>query len=107
MRRDCLVRSVWFTLSGFTLLEVMVVLVILGLIVGMSGLAFVGLRAPRESNLAGELRRARSQAIQTGRPTATAFNHAPHATKDLFLPDGSAIGSGLDHLTGVQADAIK
>ena len=107
MRGDCVVRGVWSTPSGFTLLEAMVVLVILGLIVGMSGLAFVGLRAPRESDLAGELRRARSQAIQTGRPTATAFNHAPHATKVLFLPDGRAIGSGVDPLTGVQADAIK
>src|SRR5207249_6545311 len=87
MRTACVVRSVWFFPSGFTLLEVMVVLVILGLIVGMSGLAFVGLRAPRESHLAGELRRARSEAIQTGRPMTTGDNRAPRSAHVLFLPD--------------------
>jgi len=105
MRRDCLVRGVWFTLSGFTLLEVMVVLVILGLIVWMSGLAFVGLRAPRETNRVGELRRARSEAIRTGRPVVTESNGAPRTAHVLFLPDGRAIGFGADPLTGAPVDA--
>ena len=105
MSRDCVVRGVWFTPSGFTLLEVMVVLVILGLIVGMSGLAFVGLRAPRESTRAGELRRARSEAIQTGRTVTPGDNRAPRTAHVLFLPDGRAIGSGIDPLTGRPVDA--
>ena len=105
MRRDCVVRGVSFNPSGFTLLEVMVVLVVLGLMVGVSGLAFVGLRAPRESNLAGELRRARREAIQTGRPVSTGGAHAPFTTHVLFLPDGRAIGSGADALTGAPVDA--
>jgi prepilin-type N-terminal cleavage/methylation domain-containing protein len=101
------VRGVWFTPRGFTLLEAMVVLVILGLIVGMSGLAFVGLRAPRESNLAGELRRARSEAIQTGRPVSIGANHAPHTTHVLFLPDGRAVGPDADPLTGAPVDSAR
>ena len=105
MRTDCVVPGVWFTPSGFTLLEVIVVMVILGLIMGMSGLAFVGLRAPRESNPAGELRRARSQAIQTARPVNIGGNHSPLTTPVLFLPDGRALGPGVDPLTGAPLDA--
>jgi len=107
MRGDCVVRGVWFTPSGFTLLEAMVVMVILGLIVGMTGLAFTGLRAPRESNLAGELRRVRSEAIQAGRPVSIGGNHSPLTTHVLFLPDGRAIGSGADPLTGAPVDSAR
>jgi prepilin-type N-terminal cleavage/methylation domain-containing protein len=105
MRRECVVRGTWLLASGFTLLEVIAVMVILGLIMGMSGLAFVGLRIPRESNVAGELRRARSEAIQTGRPVRIGGNHAPRTTHVLFLPDGRAIGPGADPLTGAPVDA--
>ncbi len=105
MTTDCVVRGASFSPSGFTLLEVIVVLVILGLIMGMSGVAFVALRAPGESNRAGELRRARSEAIQAGRPVSAGGNHSPLTTHVLFLPDGRAIGSGVDPLTGAPLDA--
>jgi prepilin-type N-terminal cleavage/methylation domain-containing protein len=105
MSRGCLVPGAWFPASGFTLLEVMVVLLILGLIIGMSGLAFTALRAPPGSEATRELRRARSEAILTGQPVVTVGNHAPHTTQVLFLPDGRGIGSGADPLTGAPRDS--
>ena len=100
-------RGTWLLPSGFTLVEVIVVTVILGLIMGMSGLAFVGLRAPRESNVVRELRRARREAVQAGRPVSIGGNHAPLTTHVLFLPDGRAIGVGADPLTGAPAHASR
>jgi prepilin-type N-terminal cleavage/methylation domain-containing protein len=79
-----------------TLVELLVVMAILGLVLGVSGLAFSGLRAPRESGLVRELRRARTEAIRSGRPVRARGRNTP-----LFLPDGRAIGPGADALTGV------
>lgn len=102
-----MVRGAWFHPSGFTLLEVMVVMVILGLIVGMSGLAFVSLRAPREADHVRDLRRAWEEAIRTGRPVTVSGNQAPRTTPTLFLPDGRGIGSAVDPLTGAPVDSAR
>jgi prepilin-type N-terminal cleavage/methylation domain-containing protein len=107
MKQRCVMRGARSRPSGFTLLEVMVVMAVLGLITGVTALAFGSLRAPRESDVARELRRARSQAIRTGRPAVTVVNHALRTTHVLFLPDGGAIGSGADPLTGAPIDAPK
>jgi prepilin-type N-terminal cleavage/methylation domain-containing protein len=93
--------------SGFTLLEVMVVLAILGVTLGVSGLAFASLKTPRESERRHDLRRARSEAIETGRPVFTGGNHAPRTTHVLFLPDGRAIGASADPLTGAPRDSTR
>lgn len=93
--------------GGFTLLEVIVVLAIVGLVFGVSGLAFATLRLPPQSAWLGALQRARAQAIETGRPVRAAVptdtggspSHSP-LPAPLFLPDGRAIGSGADPLTG-------
>lgn len=102
-----MVRGAWFHPSGFTLLEVIVVMVILGLIVGMSGLAFVSLRAPREADRMRDLRHAREEAIRAGRPVAVGGNQTPRTTLTLFLPDGRGIGSAVDPLTGAPIDAAR
>lgn len=92
--------------AGFTLVELIVVLAILGLIVGMSGLALASLRAPRESQWLRELHRARAEAIRTGRPVRalvlsdSGANLSP-LSSPLFLPDGQALGPGVDPLTGL------
>lgn len=91
--------------SGFTLLEVSVVIVVLGLIMGMSGLALVSLRVPRESAATQELRRARVEAIRTGRAVASLGKHPLRTPHVLFLPDGRAIGAGADPLTGAPFDS--
>jgi prepilin-type N-terminal cleavage/methylation domain-containing protein len=78
---------------GMTLLELLVVLTMLGVVLGMTGLAIGSLRAPRESEEILLLRRARAEAIHTGSPRTAAGVR--------FLPDGRAIGPKVDPLTGV------
>ena len=94
------VRGARLRPSGFTLLEVIVVLAILGLTVGLSVAAFVTLGAPRNSESVRELSRARIEAIRTGRPVLIGSNRAPRTALILFLPDARAIGAGADPLTG-------
>ncbi|HET9385243.1 MAG TPA: prepilin-type N-terminal cleavage/methylation domain-containing protein [Gemmatimonadales bacterium] len=84
----CVVRCA----SGVTLLELLVVLTILGVILGITGLALGSLQAPRESQEIMDLREARTAAIRSGTPR---FAHGV-----LFLPDGRAIGATVDRLTG-------
>ena len=77
---------------GVTLVELLVVLALLGLVLGMSGLALASLREPRESAHLREMRRARAEAIRSG--------EAVRADSVLFLPDGRAVGPNVDLLTG-------
>jgi prepilin-type N-terminal cleavage/methylation domain-containing protein len=79
---------------GVTLVELLVVLALLGLVLGMSGLAFASLRERPESDELRELRRARAEAIRSGAPV--------RAASVLFLPDGRAVGPGVDPLTGAR-----
>jgi prepilin-type N-terminal cleavage/methylation domain-containing protein len=77
---------------GITLLEMLVVLTVLGIVLGVSGLAIESLRVPRESQESLDLRRARAEAIHSG---------APRTARGVrFLPDGRAIGPGVNPLTG-------
>jgi prepilin-type N-terminal cleavage/methylation domain-containing protein len=77
---------------GVTLVELLVVLALLGLVFGVSGLALASLREPHESDALREMRRARAEAIRSGAPRS--------ANGVLFLPDGRAIGPNVDPLTG-------
>ena len=77
---------------GVTLLEMLVVLTVLGVVLGVSGLAIESLRVPRESQELRDLQRARAEAIQSGAPRTA------HGVR--FLPDGRAIGPAIDALTG-------
>jgi prepilin-type N-terminal cleavage/methylation domain-containing protein len=77
---------------GVTLVELLVVLAVLGLVLGISGVALASLREPSEASELRGLERARAEAIRTGAPVLTA-----HV---LFLPDGRAVGAGVDPLTG-------
>jgi prepilin-type N-terminal cleavage/methylation domain-containing protein len=77
---------------GITLLEMLVVLTALGVVLGVTGLAIESLRVPRESQELRDLRRARAEAIRSGAPRTA------HGVR--FLPDGRAIGPGVNSLTG-------
>ena len=88
MRASCVVRRA----SGVTLLELLVVLTVIGVVLGVTGLALASLQAPRESEEIAALRKTRAEAIHSGAPRTT--QHV------LFLPDGRAIGPGVDPLTG-------
>jgi len=101
-------RPAAFRPAGATIVELMVVLVVLGLIVGVSGLTLASLRPAAETEAAQSLRRARAEAIRTGRRVRiasargdTAASHPPHPTPFVtFLPDGRALGPGVDVFTG-------
>ena|SRR5436309_1208561 len=98
--------------TGVTLVEMLVVLTIIGLMFVVSGLAFTSLRAPRESEWVRELRRARQEAIRTGKPVRATELLPPSTAHHrllppLFLPDGRAIGPGVDPLTGAHLDAPR
>lgn len=80
-------------MRGTTLLELLVVLTVLGVVLGVTGLALESLRAPRELKKTTELREARAAAIHLGVPRSA------HGV--LFLPDGRAIGPAIDPLTGM------
>ena len=93
------------TRDGYTLVEVIVVLALIGLVVGIGGLALASLKVPRESESVRAMRDARTKAIRTGDPVSLTFpildTGLNKRTTHLFLPDGRAIGPGLDPLTGV------
>ena len=79
-------------MRGMTLLELLVVLTLLGVVLGVTGLAIGSLQAPRESEQIRAFKRARAEAIHSGAPR--------RAASVLFLPDGRAIGPNVDPLTG-------
>ncbi len=97
-----------FQCAGTTLAELIVVLALLGLIVGVSGLTLGSLRPAADAQAIQDLRRARAEAIRTGRPVHllgaqgdSVASHTPHPPPSWrFLPDGRAIGPGVDPLTG-------
>ena len=78
--------------QGVTLLELIVVLAVLALILGVTGLALGTLQNPREAQQLTDLRQARAEAIRAGAPRTA------HGVR--FLPDGRAIGADVDPLTG-------
>jgi prepilin-type N-terminal cleavage/methylation domain-containing protein len=77
---------------GVTLLELIVVLAVLGVILGVTGLALGTLKSPREAQRLTDLRQARAEAIHAGAPRTA------HGIR--FLPDSRAIGPNVDPLTG-------
>lgn len=74
------------------MLELLVVLTVLGVMLGITGLAIASLKAAHESDEILALRRARAEAIHSGASRTT------HGVR--FLPDGRAIGPTVDPLTG-------
>jgi len=75
-----------------TLVELLVVLALLGLVLGVSGLALASLREPPKADELRDLQRARAEAVRSGAPRMA------HGV--LFLSDGRAIGPNVDLLTG-------
>jgi type II secretory pathway pseudopilin PulG len=83
--------------AGTTLVEIVVVLGILGILMSVSAVALTSLRPPTGEERARRLEEARRNAIRTGE--AVVFDDDSLGDVRL-LPDGRAIGSGIDPLTG-------
>lgn len=79
-------------MRGVTLLELMVALALLGLILGVTSLSLASLEPARPSDAIRARESAHTEAIRTGSPV--------HSDSVLFLPDGRAIGTNVDPLTG-------
>ena len=78
--------------AGFTLIEVVVSLAVLALILGVTSLGLTSLRQPSQSAAVRQMTLARDSAVRTGAVVV--------GERLLFLPDGRAIGPGVDPLTG-------
>jgi type II secretory pathway pseudopilin PulG len=84
------------SMAGVTLVELLAVLLMLGLLLGVSGMALGSLSTPKESKRVRDLERARATAIRTGIASSVTLDSAIVR----FLPDGRALGPGVDPLTG-------
>ena len=84
-------------MRGATLVELMLVLLILGLITGISSLAMGSLKSPTVSEHARTLSQARAAAIRSGKAVSVSGEGGDVVR---FLPDGRAAGRGVDPLTG-------
>ncbi|MDZ4862404.1 MAG: prepilin-type N-terminal cleavage/methylation domain-containing protein [Gemmatimonadota bacterium] len=84
---------------GFTLLEMIVALVILGLLWGISSVAFWSLAPSPSMEARARLIRARTEAIRSGRSVAVQMTDSQSSV--MLFPDGQAIGIGIDPLSGV------
>jgi len=83
---------------GTTLIELVVVLAILGLLLGISGLALASLRPTAGDVRQAAIASARRDALQRGTAITIAADDSGGMLR--FLPDGRAIGSDVDPLTG-------
>lgn len=91
-------------MRGATLVELMVVLFVLGVMAAVSGFAVAGLRAPAQTDRDQMLSEAQARAIRSGK----AVTITPEGGASVrFLPDGRAIGAGVDPLTGQVLDARR
>ncbi len=89
--------------AGFTLVELAVALAILTFSAVLASAAFRTILEDRgtvEGTRASNLRRARREAVLTGRPLVVWPDTTSGASPVLFLPDGRAVGGGVDPLTG-------
>jgi prepilin-type N-terminal cleavage/methylation domain-containing protein len=84
---------------GFTLIEMVVVITLMGVLAGIGGLAFAGLREPPVDLWAVKASRSRGAAVDSGIAVMLPGDsiHEPV----MFLPDGRAVGGGaVSPLTG-------
>lgn len=94
---------------GFSLLELVVVLAVIGIVAATSALALPGRSGGRVPTQIERLLLARDSAIRTGRPVEAVVDTGSDGVPRLvrFLPDGRSIGPGLDPLTGEADDGRR
>lgn len=78
--------------EGFTLVEMLVVLVVLGIATGVVGLAAAALDQPSERDAAWRIAEARAEAIRSGSAVTVEF---PGSAQVTLRADGSATGARI------------
>jgi prepilin-type N-terminal cleavage/methylation domain-containing protein len=89
---------------GFTLVELIVTLAVLGLLSGLAAATLGSLQTTEPDTRAQVLTRARERAIRTG--TRVRLDDAKGESV-LFLPDGRAVGDGIDPFIGGPPNAPR
>lgn len=89
--------------AGFTLIELMVAMATIAVTLTIGSMALSSALSKEDSG--GDTRRvrleaARRQAIDDGDHVVVSSGEDSAATSILFLPDGRAVGGGVDALTG-------
>lgn len=87
---------------GFTLLEVIVALAILGILYGLTTMAFTSLKPGKGSAVREFIAGSRLEAVRTGTPLTITVDSVGMVSPRVirFLPDGRALGEGFDPWTG-------
>ncbi len=78
-------------MRGHTVVELIVALVVLGVALGVAGLAVRGLETSEEAEIVRALHAARARAIVSGQPAV----YAARGNTVRFAPDGSAQGGPI------------
>ncbi len=78
-------------MRGHTLVELIVALAVLGVALGVAGLALRGLETSEAAEIVGALHAARARAIVSGQPAL----YAARGDTVRFAPDGSAVGGPI------------
>jgi len=94
--------------AGFTLIEILVVLVLLGILTAVSVAALPSLSRSDRPAVPARLSEARRAAIASGREVTISIpdpdTGAPRVWR--FLPDGRGVGPGIDQRNGSVTDTL-
>lgn len=92
--------------SGFTLVELLVVLAILGILASVSVASLPSLTSAARVTVADRISKTRRDAIASGRPVGLSLpNPATGGMRSWrFWPDGRAVGPGIDSRNGAVTD---
>ncbi len=85
--------------SGFSLVELIVAIAIMGIAATLATVAFRALARPAPESWERTRREARLRAVEEGRQVVVASDSTP-AAPVLFLPDGRVVGEDMDALSG-------
>ncbi|MEK7668874.1 MAG: prepilin-type N-terminal cleavage/methylation domain-containing protein [Gemmatimonadota bacterium] len=90
---------------GLTLVELVAALAVLSVGLGVASVALASLRTTPDADLLLRLRRARAEAVRTGRPVpvragALAVLFAPDGSASTSLPESDSLRISVDPLTG-------